>query len=704
MRHVRLQVPQPAEPSRLDRFLTAQLPELGPTRIRMLLGERKVRVGGRVEVRGERTLRPREWVELSYHPSLLPPPDRWGRDRLLLEGPGFFAVDKPEGVLTHRDEIHGIGVAELLGPVVGLAPALLKPAHRLDRETSGVLLVAEDRDTARELSSLFADREIAKQYRAIVSPAPERDQDSVQRHDEAGRPMTLRWQVLRRSPNGARAELLVEPREGRTHQIRLLLAAAGFPIVGDVEHGRALPGGAPRMGLHCWRLRWDDVEVEAPLPRGWDRLLDEPKALAPPPGTPPPAQRKDGGRPQPTGRRTLRVSAATRRVLGAGHPWVVADRDTGDMSALRAGDVVDLVDPGGFFVATATVDPGQPVCARVLGVDPQEPLGEQSWEHRAGAALERRAALLADGETDAIRLVHGEADGLPGLTVDRWGPLLVATVAGPCAEVFLPGVLAAVEARVGRVPVWQQRHFTDLRRKGGTGARLDGAWRVPPDGDLPASLWVRERGLRFLVEPRGTLSTGLYPDQRDNRARLAPSFPGARVLNLFGHTGAWTVAALAAGAEHACTVDLARGWLQRAGENVAANGLPENRHRAVAQGALEFVRGDDGGWDVAIVDPPAFAKGRSGDPDWSARRDLPGLLAALVPRLSAKGRALVTVNAKDLAETWLRDAITLAWRHGGRPSPRLRRMEPSMDYPVRKGFPEGRAFVGLLVEPGSEHG
>ncbi len=694
MRHLRLTVPHPAEPPRLDRFLAANLPELGGARIQALLTERKVRVGGQVETRGDRTLRPRESVDLVFHPSMLPAPAIWSGDRILLEGPGFYAIDKPTGVLTHRDEVHGVGVAELLAPVVDRPAEDLKPAHRLDRETSGVLLVAVDRDTARELSQLFAEREIRKQYRAVVSPAPVKEADSAQQHDDRGRPMTIRWEVVARSRDGRRADLLVEPKEGRTHQVRLLLAGMGCPIVGDLEHGRPLPGGATRLALHSWRAAWDDLKVEAPLPNAWAHLLDPPQKRPPVPSPTP----TGGDRSRPTGRRTLRISAATKRILAAGHPWVVADRETGDLVGLSSGDIVDLVDAGGYFVATAILDPDRPLCARTLGTDPNERLDDSAFAIRAGEAVRRRQSIHGSEGTDALRLIHGEADGLPGLSLDRWGPLLVATLSAPSAERFLEPAIRAADQALGELGVWVQHHFTDLRRSGGAGARVEGRWWRP--GEIPSPWQVTERGLRFLVEPLGTLSTGLYPDQRDNRQRLTPRLAGRSLLNLFGHTGAWSVGALAAGATLACTVDLAPRWLTRAEENVALNDLDPSRHRVVAQSVGRFLAEDTGIWDAAIVDPPSFAKGRAGDGDWSTRRDLPALLDALMPRLSQGALLLVTVNTKDVPDSWLRDTIALSWRRAGRGAVQLRRADPSVDFPTKKGFPEGRAFIGVLAEPG----
>jgi 23S rRNA (cytosine1962-C5)-methyltransferase len=516
----------------------------------------------------------------------------------------------------------------------------------------------------------------------------------------------------------------VVPRQGRTHQIRLQLAAAGWPIVGDLEHGRPLPGGAPRMALHCAELRWDDERVACPPPPGWDALLEGPRSEAAPGSS----ERAPGGRPErpakaakgreaaaagaaATGtRRALVVSRATARILGAGHPWVIADADTGPVDRLRAGEVVDLVDKGKpaarGFLAMAIVDPGAPVCARVVSTRRLRVLDDAGWRARAERALDARRALLEDPGTDALRLVHGEADGLPGIWVDRWGDCLVATRTARCSQAFWGPLVAVLAQRFPGVPLYQKDHWTDLRAADGAGGdALPGRWITPPAAGHPAASgsWVvREAGARFEVQPTGGLTMGLYPDQRSNRRLLAERVAGRQGLvagNLFAHTGAFSVALALAGVARVYNVDLSPNYLGAYRTNLALNGLAEADHPAVSADAVRWLQSAPP-LDVVVLDPPAFARDRGRGKGWNAQRDYAALVEAAARALATVepgGLMLCCHNLRRAKKGWLRRQIDAGLARAGRKLVACEPAGPAPDFPTLKGFPEGHTFRGLLV-------
>lgn len=647
---------------RLRDFIRAQVPDLSPTEVDRALRDGRVQVGKLVERSAARRVGPGDRVD-----ARLPGSRDVGaaQGRTLLRGLGWAAVDKPSGVVVHDDGRHGRSPEWIARLFPDGATAVA--THRLDRGTSGVLVVATDEDALRAWSRRFEQREVHKLYHAIVGPGPRGASGELEGADADGRPMHLRWSLLRRSVTGDRAELAVEPREGRTHQIRKLLAQAGTPIVGDNEYGRSGVGAAPRLALHHRRLRWDGEEVEAPLPSGWDELLEPPAADTPAPG--------------------LRISDATVRILGKGHPWVLRDRDTGRTDHLRVGTVVELKDRRGEAQGMAVIDASGDLCARVLVGD-----APRRWTERARLAVERRRSLLESMASDCVRLVHGEADGLPGLLLDRWAEVLVATLTGPCAEPMVGPAVDAARLVLGPLPCYVQQHYDDLRaRPGGErGAALPGRWWDESGAATEGQEW----GLRYRIDPIGTLSTGLYPDQRDNRRVVLESVAGLSVANLFGHTGAFSVAALRGGAARVETVDASGPWLTQAEANITRNALPWDRHTTTVAAASRWAERDGPAFDLIVVDPPAFARGR-GAQDWSARRDLGTLLAALRRRLNPTARLLVCVNHKDLDSGWLRGQIEHALADA---RPALRRAAPSPDRPDLPGFPEGRAFVGWWAE------
>jgi len=609
---------------------------------------------------------------------------------VIARGDGWWAIDKPPGLPSHRTDEGGVAAPERLAELTGVAA---QPVHRLDRETSGVLVLAVG-DAVGALSSRFEAREVSKTYVAIVRPAPEAD--ATLADEDADMHASLR--VLRRSADATRAEVEVRPREGRTHQVRRLLAGAGTPILGDLEYGRPPPGGAPRMALHCLALSWDDVAIEAHRPVGWDGLLDPVAEPARAPSRPPrePRERRTSKR------STLRVSRATARILRSGHPWVVRDRDTGRLDRLEPGELVELEDPAGRWVATAVADPKREVCARVVSSRPDSKLDEEAWRRRAERAVSRRSALLTDERTDAFRLIHGEADGLPGLFVDRWGPVLVATRTTEATATFAAPVYAAVSERLPGLPLYEKDHLTDLRSRtdAASGDDLAGRWiRGGHDGDVH----VREAGLELVASPFGGLTTGFYPDQRANRALLAglPDLPGAEVANLFAHTGAFSVAVAAAGAGRVHSVDLSRRYLDLAAANLRRNGLGPERHPLVAEDAVRWLVAGDAPLDGVILDPPVFAQGRGRGRGFSARGDYRALVAAAARRLRPGGWLLCCRNLRSERKGKLRTEVEAGIRDaGGRPA-EVRRAGPSPDFPVLKGFPEGTSFHGVFARVSS---
>jgi 23S rRNA (cytosine1962-C5)-methyltransferase len=407
-------------------------------------------------------------------------------------------------------------------------------------------------------------------------------------------------------------------------------------------------------------------------------------------------------------RARLRVSAASARILRAGHPWVLRDRDTGDLSLLAPGVTADLVAPDGSFVARAMIDPGRPLCARVLAWEPDEPLDQAAMTRRAAAALERRASLLGDPETDAIRLIHGEADGLPGLFVDRWADLLVATRASVAVAAWSSGVYDLLRGRFPGAALWERDHFDDLQARdpGPDAARLPGRWAfggITPSGSGPRE--VHERGLRFLVDPLHGLSSGLYPDQRENRDRLAAllrASPGGAVANLFAHTGAFSVACAAAGADCVLSVDLSPRFCDQAQDNLRRNGLDPERHPVLVADAAAWLREDKRPLRGLIVDPPAHARARSGRRGgWSTKDDLVPLLATAFGRLEPGGFLLCCVNWKGLKKGAIEDSVRAAARSAGRRLSSLLAAPPAADFPRLRGFPEGTAFWGVLATVGA---
>ncbi len=379
--------------------------------------------------------------------------------------------------------------------------------------------------------------------------------------------------------------------------------------------------------------------------------------------------------------RRLTVSRATLRFLRQGHPWVRPDKHTLGLDALDVGEAIELVDEDGAAAASALADPGAPVCARVYSFAPATTFDPIAAFARA---WKRRAALHADPATDCYRMVHGEADGLPGLRVERYGAAVVVLIQAACARAAAEAVAAEIAKRLPTAAIAIREHLTDLRREAPSARRFGGG-----ELDTQTAFDVRELGVRLRARPFDGLATGVYVDQRATRAWLRGDVAGKRVLNLFAYTGAFSASLLAAGAREALDVDLSAPALRWAQEHAELNGVAE-RHRIEHGDCLGFVaaaaaRGET--WDIVIIDPPTAAQGAGG---WVAARDYPRLLDEAVRLLAPGGRLVACLNTHG-ARFDLERALARAAQLGRcvvERGPAL-----GVDLPLMKGFPEGRPYV-----------
>lgn len=453
--------------------------------------------------------------------------------------------------------------------------------------------------------------------------------------------------------------------------VRRVLAESGSPVLADVRYGGILVAGGIR------------VRVNSSETGGW--WPDEPVF----PGD-------DGDDPA-----SLGVSAATARIVGRGHPWVLRDDDTEDPSHLAPGTRVQLRGPGGEELGTASVEGAGRITARVW-----ESGRPRSVEARVAAALARRKKLLEPAPdapvTDAYRLVHGEADGLPGIFVDRLGGLLRVLVTSPGTSSYreraLDALVHGLKSSLGDdPPVVEVMHLRD-RPPGELACTQLVRGRLE---SAAGRLVVRERGVRFRVDAgldrpmRSSPGVGLYLDQRANRERLVRGGARGRLLNLFAHTGAFSVAWLAGGGSEAVSVDLSRPYLRWLDDNLGENGIEPDRHRGVRQDGRRYLetlaRRDR--FDAIVIDPPTAAA--AGRRFWSVGKELPPLVERAFAHLGKGGRLLVSRN--DRGSRSLDEIVARAAEAAGVELSRVEPARPGTDFPRLAGFPEGDSFSAVLA-------
>ena len=245
---------------------------------------------------------------------------------------------------------------------------------------------------------------------------------------------------------------------------------------------------------------------------------------------------------------------------------------------------------------------------------------------------------------DVFRVVNEQGDGLPGVTLDRYGGFCVLSLSTPEAEQEAANIAEYLVEQGAQGVYVKRRERRDLRRA----EAPELAPTTPSAGEpAPSPLPVTERGLRILAELGDGLSTGLFIDQRDNRARIGERSSAKLVLNLFSYTCSFSVAAALGGAQKVTSVDLSGRALERGRLNFGASGLDPALHEFVQSDAVRFVRGavkHGRRFDIIVLDPPSFAT--VGKATFRFERDITGLMADCLRLLGLEGVLLCVTNHK----------------------------------------------------------
>ena len=522
---------------------------------------------------------------------------------VVFEDAHLLVVDKPAGWNTHAPAPHaGEGIYDWLRH---REPrwASLAIIHRLDKETSGLLVFGKTPEANRSLTAQFAGREVEKRYDCVTDRPVSGDEFAVttsirregvryQAIDPAlgGDPAETRFRVLHRE--GGRTWVEAEPKTGRTHQIRVHAASRGWPLLGD-----ALYDGTPagRLQLHARRLAFR-------------------------------------------------------------HPV--------------SGTVMEFERPAPF-------SPSQP-------------------EVDAASAL--RHAVIRGDETTVFRWIHGAADGVPGVYVDRLGDwLLIQSESEPAALAWWSQIQGSARSALNGV---RGVYFKRLNRHV-RGTTVPQASPVRLDGEeAPAVFVARENGLSFEFSFSEGYSVGLFFDQRDNRRRcacghVAAGFPllpegsGERhLLNCFAYTCGFSVAA-AAGGWRTTSLDLSRKYLDWGRRNFAASGQAADGHEFIFGDVFDWLRrlGKKGRrFGAVILDPPTFSRSKEHG-DFRAESDYGELVSSALKVLEPGGVLLASTNAARLDPERFLVEVQGAVAAAGRRVLKQHYVPQGVDFPISREEP-----------------
>ncbi len=374
------------------------------------------------------------------------------------------------------------------------------------------------------------------------------------------------------------------------------------------------------------------------------------------------------------------------------HPWVFSGSIAQMQGKPEPGETVAVRGPQGNFLGWGAYSSDSKIAARIWSWDEAQTIDADFFRRRLQASLDLRKTLVPESETNALRLVHAESDGLPGLVVDRYADMLVAQFLSAGAERWRDTLIELLVELTGIQNVYE-RSDVEVRSLEGLAER-----EGPLHGEGPfGRLVVQENGLEFFVDPTRGQKTGFYIDQRRNRQRLRQLSAGRDVLNCFCYTGAFSAYALRGGARSVLSIDTSGEALAIARENVTRNGLDGSNVEwleADVFHALRAFRDQQRSYDLVVLDPPKFAPTAA-----QAERAARGYkdINMLAFQLLRPGGLLFTFSCSGGISTELfQKIVTGAELEAGVDAEIVEHLAQGCDHPIALNFPEGAYLKGMV--------
>lgn len=386
------------------------------------------------------------------------------------------------------------------------------------------------------------------------------------------------------------------------------------------------------------------------------------------------------------------LKAGREKSLLRRHPWIFSGAIERVDGAPASGDTLPVRDDAGNFLAWAACNPDSQISARVWSFRETENVDAEFFRNKISSALAARIGLNLAHNSNGMRLIHAESDGLPGLVVDRYGDVLVMQIGSAGPERWRDTIADLLQELCAPVCIYE-RSDSDSRGLEGLEPR-NGVLR----GTLPDNVEVVENGLRFNVDVAAGQKTGFYLDQRDNRALTETLAHDKDVLNCFCYTGGFSLYALRGGAKSVLSIDASGDALRIAEENLALNKLDSSHVEwleADVFQALRTLRDQNRKFDLIILDPPKFAP-TAAFAEKAARgyKDI-NLLGF---KLLRPGGLLFTYSCSGgISEDLFQKIVAGAALDAGVDAQIVHHLHASADHPVLLSFPEGAYLKGLVL-------
>lgn len=389
---------------------------------------------------------------------------------------------------------------------------------------------------------------------------------------------------------------------------------------------------------------------------------------------------------------SVRLKKGKEKAVRQLHPWVFSGAIEKISGKPENGQIVNVVDNAGGFLAYGFYNSNSRVAIRLLEWDANHIVNEEWWRNRVRKSVEARKDIFSP-DTNTCRLVFSEADYLPGLIVDRYGDYLSVQILSAGIENVKDIIIDELNSLLKPIGILDRSDAGARAHEGlepSSGQLLSG--KTPP-----AFVTVLENGIKYQVNIVEGQKSGFYCDQRDNRQAVSSYTKGKKVLDCFSYSGGFTLNALKAGASEVCSVDSSALAIDTLKQNIALNGFDSSTHRSFQSDVnkqLRSFREMEEYFDLIILDPPKYAPSRSALTKASrAYKDL-NRQAMLLLR---KGGLLATFSCSGAVDISTFKQI-LAWAalDAGKEVQFISQLSQPEDHPVRASFPEGEYLKGLL--------
>ena len=386
----------------------------------------------------------------------------------------------------------------------------------------------------------------------------------------------------------------------------------------------------------------------------------------------------------------ITITPKGEAALVGGHPWVYEGEVTGLSGPVSDGQLVDVISHRGSWLGCGFFNSRSRIRVRVLSRNPNDRFDRAFWRRRIQYAWDYRKTVMGPEDSRCCRVIFGEADGFPGLTVDRFESVLVAQVLCLGMELIkeeLFSLLLEVLRSDGQdvVGVYERN---DVAIRELEGMEQGKGWH-PVDGEKApdfTAVDIEENGIRYTVDFENGQKTGFFLDQKYNRQAVARLARGKTVLDCFTHTGSFALNAARGGAKHVTAVDVSDFAVACARENAARNGL-ESVVDCVAANVFDLLpQLQKGQYDFIILDPPAFTKSRQ-----TTRRAMAGYkeINYRAMRLLPRGGYLATCSCSHFAtEELFRKMLRDAAHDAGVQLRQIEARQQAADHPILWGVEE----------------